>query len=176
MEERQEILEKAERDPLTGLFNREGIRNVWHRYKQTENNSPYMISILDFDNFKEVNDSLGHAGGDEALKLLAKEMQDVFGTSGITARFGGDEFIVYMPFVENVQQVKKRMQTLAERMDRTLEYKENTAKLSICFGAVLAEEKEDIKDALKRADEILYELKKTGKNNWKLKEDKEVHE
>lgn len=176
MEERQEILEKAERDPLTGLFNREGIRNIWHRYKQTENNSPYMISILDFDNFKEVNDSLGHAGGDEALKLLAKEMQDVFGTSGITARFGGDEFIVYMPFVENVQQVKKRMQTLAERMDRTLEYKENTAKLSICFGAVLAEEKEDIKDALKRADEILYELKKTGKNNWKLKEDKEVHE
>lgn len=171
MEEKQQILAKAERDPLTGLFNREGFKNVYDRYHKSGEDGTYMISILDFDNFKQVNDSLGHAGGDEALKLLAKEMQDVFGADGITVRFGGDEFLVYMPMIESREKVKVLMQTLVKRMNRTMDYEGEKIELSISFGAVLAERTEDVKDALKRADEVLYALKRTGKNDWKLQED-----
>ena len=63
------------------------------------------------------------------------------------------------------------MQTLVKRMNRTMDYEGEKIELSISFGAVLAESTEDVKDALKRADEVLYALKRTGKNDWKLQED-----
>lgn len=59
-----------------------------------KSNFPMVVSILDIDNFKTVNDMLGHMGGDEALQFLGNTMKQVFGNKAVLGRYGGDEFVI----------------------------------------------------------------------------------
>ena len=113
---------------------------------------------MDIDNFKSVNDTLGHAGGDEALKLLADTMRLVFGTHVLMARFGGDEFLIII-FDREAYEVEEKLREIAQgEMGRKLSSGEG---LSFAIGTAYADENDEkIKDVIERADAAMYEDKK----------------
>lgn len=169
IDKRLELLDKTERDPLTGLYNRHGLSVMFERYNQPEDTeSSYALAMIDFDDFKHVNDTLGHAGGDEALKLLAVNMLQVFGANSVSVRYGGDEFLVYLPNVKDMDTLKEKLMQLVQNMDCTMEYQGSSRKISISAGAILAGNNVAFQDAYEKADALLYEIKSEGKNNCRF--------
>ena len=170
MEERQEFLKKTALDSLTKVYNRLGFNKIYA--DQFSSNCKYrqsVVGILDYDNFKSVNDTLGHLGGDKALKMLANEIKKIFGDLAIFARYGGDEFIFYIPDGRNVEKIKKMLLNLVHTMDTYINYEDNTVKVSISIGAVIVSSKMDINEAFDLADQELYKVKGSKKNSYSLK-------
>lgn len=176
MENQLRMQEKVERDPLTGLYNRDGLEkhfeitiSDWAKIKNM------CLGVVDFDDFKKVNDTLGHAGGDKALKLLAEKFGVLPIERSLTARYGGDEFIVCL-YGMNKSQMERYLENLVENMDCDLEYQSQKHHVSISLGVVYTEEKTDMTTLFKLADKVLYDVKTLGKNNVKIEDIKNVTE
>ena len=168
VEERQRIQNVADRDALTGIYNRTGyekrVRELSEKYGE---NASVTFAVLDLDNFKSVNDSLGHAGGDEALKLLAGRLDRMSGENTIVARYGGDEFVVCM-FAVGQADGQKIFETLVSGMDTDMNYQGHIHHLSISLGAVYADHVLPFAALFVAADEVLYQVKSAGKNGFRL--------
>ncbi len=168
MEEKHLIENKAFRDPLTGLFNRDGFQVQFDKiYNDMEHMMPVTFAVLDMDNFKAVNDTLGHAGGDEALKLLARSLEELFGDRGAIARYGGDEFIFCIYGIEEAR-VRKLLTELVLKMCVELPYQGTITKISISLGAAITNRKANYAELFKSADKALYVAKENGKNGFHL--------
>lgn len=166
--EMQQMENKAYRDPLTGIYNREGFQNRLEAvYEEIEQKLPITVTVMDFDSFKAVNDTLGHAGGDEALKLLANTLSEVFDRNAIVSRYGGDEFMVCIYETEE-KRVHELLGKLIKAMDRMFTYQGITHKISISVGAVFVKEPVSFEALYKEADEALYYTKNHGKNGYHL--------
>lgn len=164
MEEKKTIETKAEIDPLTRLYNREGLQKRVKEYK-----TPIMLAVLDLDNFKSVNDTLGHAGGDEALKFLAGNLEKVMGTDTILARYGGDEFVIVATQVSE-NEIRARLQALIKEMDTEITFEGIRKKISISLGAIYCtQENVSMEELFKEADKELYGVKQAGKNGYSMK-------
>lgn len=124
---------------------------------------------MDIDNFKKVNDTLGHAGGDVALKILAEQLKSLYPEKSIPARYGGDEFVLFIWDTEK-QKVEELLQSLVTTMNQEVVYQGAKKTISISLGAVYTTEKIPYHELFEKADEILYEVKKNGKNMYKLME------
>lgn len=157
----------AKTDALTGLNNRYGLREQMNRVYEMKL-FPITFSILDIDDFKRVNDTLGHAGGDEVLKLLASALKEVFGKTAVFARYGGDEFILCI-VGQDLQMAENRIKRLVKKMDRTFTYGDASTSISISLGAVYMENGILYDDLFKEADKVLYEVKEQGKNGFLIK-------
>ena len=164
MEEKNTIQTKAETDALTKLYNREGLQK-----RTKELRTPIMLAVLDIDSFKSVNDTLGHAGGDEALKLLARKLEQIMGEDAILARYGGDEFVIIMTQVlEN--EIRAKLQTLVNEMDTEITFEGIRKKISISLGSVYCkQENVSMEELFKEADKELYGVKQAGKNGYSMK-------
>lgn len=174
IEEKKEIEDKAHKDPLTGLYNREGFMNHLNSlYENGEKMEPLTVAVVDFDSFKSVNDTLGHAGGDVALCFLADTLKELFAKQAITARYGGDEFMLILYGVEE-EKVRELFTTLVRRMDTELVYHNVSKKISISLGAVFTEEQVSFEEMFKAADKVLYESKNAGKNRYGMMRFQEV--
>lgn len=159
----QQMENKAHRDPLTGIYNREGFQcGLDAVYKNLERNLPITIAVMDFDGFKGVNDTLGHAGGDEALKLLADTLSEIFDKNAIVSRYGGDEFMLCI-YNTDEETVKELFEKLVKTMDREFSYQTLTHKISISVGAVMAKESVSFGVLYEEADKVLYYTKNHGK-------------
>ena len=123
---------------------------------------------MDIDNFKGVNDTLGHDGGDEALKLLTQKLKEIFEKTAVIARYGGDEFILCV-YKSDRQETEKMLEELVKKMDRDFQYGDNHVKLSISLGAVFSEEKIAYEELFRKSDNVLYKVKENGKNNYSIK-------
>ncbi len=168
MEEKHLIENKALRDPLTGLFNRDGFQIQFDKiYNDMEHMLPVTFAVLDMDNFKAVNDTLGHAGGDEALKLLARSLEELFGDRGAIARYGGDEFIFCIYGIEEAR-VRKLLTELVLKMCVELPYNGTITKISISLGAAITNQRANYAELFKSADKALYVAKENGKNGFHL--------
>lgn len=166
--EMQQMENKAHRDPLTGIYNREGFQSRLDSiYGNLEQRLPITIAVMDFDGFKGVNDTLGHAGGDEALKLLAGTLSEIFDRNAIAARYGGDEFMLCIYETEE-EKVRELLAKLVQSMDRVFTYQALTHKISISVGAVLTSEPVSFEILYKEADKVLYYTKNHGKNGYHL--------
>ena len=105
MERTRELQELAECDPLTGLPNRRhllALARIGARSSTSALEQLVAVFFLDLDNFKNINDSMGHGFGDEVLKAIAKRLKDVVRGIGFAARLGGDEFTVILTGAEDV--------------------------------------------------------------------------
>jgi len=161
----QKARHDSEIDPLTGV----GTRRVLEKVLKTEYaratryNRCYCVAIVDIDNFKEINDTAGHAAGDRALQQLAKIMREsVRTTDVIITRYGGDEFVLVMPETKI-----KGARVLLERLRRQVRTISIPKVKSVTISSGLAEltENDDTAEStLSRADEALYEAKRTGRN------------
>lgn len=168
VEEKQRIQDEADRDALTSIYNRTGYEKRVHELSEKYGeNASVIFAVLDLDNFKSVNDSLGHAGGDEALKLLAGRLDRMSGENTVVARYGGDEFVVCM-FAVDQADGQKIFEALVNGMDTDMNYQGQIHHLSISLGAVYTEHTLPFAVLFVEADQVLYQVKSAGKNGFKL--------
>lgn len=166
------LQEQANRDPLTSLYNRRyfhnfanNMINLAHREK-----SPLSVIMLDIDDFKKINDSYGHAAGDITIKRTARLLMDFIRKSDITARIGGEEFVVLLPATDLVGTEKlacKLRELIAAETIRTSQGDsiQFTASLGV---ASLENTDTSIDTLLNKADKALYQAKHSGKNRVEI--------
>lgn len=165
-DEIRKLSDEVSTDPLTQIANRRGLMRIFEseRSRVERQGQPLSIGLLDVDNFKKLNDTLGHHTGDEALKFLSRRVSETLRPSDALARYGGEEFVVMMPNTEvhEGQQVLTRLQ----RQLSSEFFTQDTTKVFITFSAGVTQYRdgEAIEQALDRADVALYEAKRTGKN------------
>ena len=153
-------------DQLTQIANRRGLLQAFdgERARVGREGAALAIGLLDIDNFKRLNDELGHSAGDEALKALAAVVARTLRPTDKVARYGGEEFVVLLPQtpVDEGQQILTRLQ---RSLSGGLFMHENkTVFVTFSAGVTDYRDGETIEAALERADRALYEAKRTGKN------------
>jgi len=160
-----EIRRLAELDDLTGLLKRESfIRCLSHSLSEMGNDgSRVAIFYLDLDRFKCVNDTLGHAAGDQILRQAAARMRSVSRKGDLLCRLGGDEFAVALPGISSRNQIRAYAQRLRDTLGRTylIAGKECHVPASIGY-AIAPEDGRDAEDLLAKADMALYRVKNRG--------------
>jgi len=146
----------AETDPLTGIANR---RTFYERLEElaTVDAQPFAILMLDLDDFKSLNDEHGHQRGDEVLVHVARILRDNVRAEDLLARYGGEEFIVAMP-----EASVEEAQTVAERLRAAVA---DSTPTSVSIGCAVRAFGEIPDDVIRRADGLLLEAKRTGKNS-----------
>jgi diguanylate cyclase len=165
-QELAQVSELVHEDQLTGALNRRGLDEAFQREATRTNRSksPLCVALLDIDDFKRMNDSLGHQAGDQALIHLSGVIKEALRPSDSVTRYGGEEFVILLPDVE----LKEAVETI-ERLQRELTKKyflhENERVLvTFSAGVALRTLEESQEDVLRRADKAMYQAKNTGKN------------
>jgi diguanylate cyclase len=160
------VSSEARHDPLTGALNRKGLDEAIDRELSTvrRKETPLCVALLDIDNFKKLNDSLGHAMGDNALNHLATVARESMRPQDTLARFGGEEFVVLLPDTpldKGIEAMTRLQRELTKRF-----FLAGTEKVLITFSAGVAQlmEGEAGPDAIRRADQAMYLAKRAGKN------------
>jgi diguanylate cyclase len=160
------LSDEVSTDQLTQIANRRGLMLAFEaeRARMQRTGKPLAVSLLDIDNFKRLNDELGHSAGDEALKSLASLVTRELRPSDRVARYGGEEFVVLLPETE-VADGKDVMTRLQRALTGGL-FMHKDQQVFVTFSAGLTGYRleERIEDALERADQALYEAKRNGKN------------
>jgi len=168
----------AHHDPLTGLANRllatkslnEKIRH------STREGASFLLFYLDIDEFKTINDSLGHASGDNLLVNISQILRQLLGSSGFVARMGGDEFMIFMSGI-NLEEGQR----LAERINKALRkpyYIDNnsifvSASIGVCEFPLHGKDGETL---IRNADTAMYQAKRNGRDQYRVYADKMTHE
>lgn len=165
--ERGRVLEdKADTDLLTELNNKAATERKIQEYLDNNPNGRAMMFILDIDNFKKINDTMGHAFGDTLLKTLGKEIKTEFRMTDIIGRTGGDEFMVFLKDVTDdliVEREANRITRFFHDFKAGGDYVKYSASASI-GAAIYPDDARSFKDLYVAADQALYKAKKRGKN------------
>ncbi len=162
------LQQQASTDELTGIFNRRHFQQLAHRElkRAARLDHPLAIVLMDIDHFKAVNDTLGHAAGDQVLLAFTKICQRNIREIDVFARFGGDEFALLLPETNPPQAF-----TVVERIRmaitaHSIDLDGNLVSISISSGiSNLSNEDETFDNLLSQADQALYRAKETGRNN-----------
>lgn len=166
LEYKKRLIEMAHQDHLTGLATR------WYLQEYVQNNQHeenITCIYFDLDNFKSVNDSFGHMAGDRALAATGEMLQREF-AEGLAARMGGDEFMVVLPGLRKIEEVKDKVNTF---MKNLAEYYETTRTMkALSVSAGISQRFTGVKKSMNRliheSDMALYAAKKSGKNCCKI--------
>lgn len=165
------LLKKSQIDVLTGVYNRATGTDLVAAALQTNNPSWYSaLIIIDIDHFKQINDQLGHQKGDELLIEFSQLLKRVFAFEDVIFRLGGDEFIVFMSKLElsTLPIVEKKLEEICQIMDKEVCYKGQSQKISLSIGAVMTNQVYDFDELYQKADNNLYEVKRNGRNGFKI--------
>ena len=164
-EKKKELENKADTDQLTGLNNKLATERKIKEYMAQHPDKQSMMFILDIDNFKKINDTMGHAFGDEVLRSLGTQIGSIFRASDIIGRVGGDEFMVFLKDIPTDETILKEAQKVEEffKNFQAGEYVKYKATASIGV-AVFPQEGAEFEALYKAADQGLYKAKKRGKN------------
>ena len=154
----------VEYDALTGLNNRRYAdkKLAEIRIRAVELGIKYCVCISDIDFFKKVNDTFGHEMGDEVLRRVAEKLKAGMVGKGIAARWGGEEFLLI--FDGRELDIARRELELIMNEVRTIWVPDSDRQITMSFGLTALQPGEDIDDALKRADDNLYQAKEGGRN------------
>ena len=159
------VLNHANRDFLTGLYNRRYFFKHMQEYiESTENEEPYAVAVIDIDHFKKVNDTHGHDIGDKVIVHLSEILTSTTNYRDIIARFGGEEFCIILKNVNrfSAQDILNRLRQEVEKT--TLYLQDSTAiTFTISIGVAMSSEN-SIQDSIDQADMALYKAKNEGRN------------
>lgn len=165
-QDRRRLMRKAEEDSLTGLLNKESTaRSITDWLNDERCKGLQVLLMVDLDHFKQINDTYGHATGDQVLKKTAQVLRGVFRETDIVGRVGGDEFMVFLKNVGNPEVVQRLMSTVNSRI-RAISMDEIPQEtLSCCIGAAFyPRHGKDFTLLYENADRALYEAKRAGGN------------
>ena len=175
----EQLSHQAFHDPVTGLANRalfgERVRHASAR--ALREGGGVGVVFLDLDDFKTVNDSLGHAAGDEVLTEFAKRLESVIRASDTAARFGGDEFAILLESVSSADDAVETVDRVLEAMSVPLRVGHKELVLRASMGVSLAEPGTvvEAEELIRNADAAMYNAKRDGKGGYRLFEPR-MHE
>jgi diguanylate cyclase (GGDEF)-like protein/PAS domain S-box-containing protein len=168
----EQLAHQAFHDPVTNLANRalfaERVRHAVARSRR-ENNGLAVI-FMDLDDFKTINDSLGHAAGDEVLMEVAKRLATSIRSSDTATRFGGDEFAILLEDIESAQEAADTAERILESLTEPLrlDQKELVVRSSLGISVIEGEAPADADELIRNADAAMYIAKRDGKGGYRL--------
>jgi diguanylate cyclase len=173
-EERVKTLEKElaetsqliRHDQLTGVLNRRGLEEVFDKElaRSRRHETPMCLALLDIDNFKKLNDALGHAAGDEALIHLITVIRETLRPQDTVARFGGEEFIILFPETDLEEAAAAMIRVQRELTRRIFLYRNRKLLITFSAGVAQMQPGETQATITQRADTAMYAAKQSGKN------------
>ncbi|HAM24794.1 MAG TPA: hypothetical protein DCM51_04465, partial [Actinobacteria bacterium] len=174
----QQLKHQAFHDTLTGLANRalmqERLRQALDNSRRT--GQDFAVMFLDLDDFKTVNDSLGHAVGDALLRTVARRLRTTLRTKDTPARLGGDEFAVVLEDVTDHQEVERIAARVVEGLAQPVRVGGSELLVAASVGVAYGNGAiDDIEDVMRNADLALYGAKGSGKNRYAIYEP-QMHE
>ena len=170
-DELKKAKEAAKKDNLTGLLNRNGFEQGVIN-SLIEKPGQGIMMLFDLDNFKKINDKLGHPEGDEVLKLIGNYLKREFKKSEIIGRLGGDEFVVFIDSNIPKAILKNRLNNILKNIRKELQYYYYECNTSMSIGIAYVDNKfNSYEDLYKCADVGLYIAKELGKDRYYINED-----
>jgi diguanylate cyclase (GGDEF)-like protein/PAS domain S-box-containing protein len=157
----------AKHDALTGLLNRSEMKAVLERMLSSARAGEVGVMFLDLDEFKTVNDTLGHTKGDELLVAVARRVQEAAGPGDLVARFGGDEFVVARAGASR-SELEGLAQGLVEAVRSVVRDLGLDALVSTSVGVVVSKPGASAEDLVREADVAMYQAKGAGKDCWRF--------
>jgi diguanylate cyclase len=165
----RELAQASERlltDHLTRTANRAGLERAFDRSMQglRSTGDPLAIALLDIDDFKKVNDALGHQAGDGALRHLASLLQGKVRPGDTVARYGGEEFVLLLPGMTDVQAREMLVRVQRELTREVYLYESKQIFITFSAGTTRVDPQDSLESAIGRADDAMYQAKNAGKN------------
>jgi diguanylate cyclase len=165
----RELAQASERlltDHLTRTANRAGLERAFDRAIAglRGTGDPLAIALLDIDDFKKVNDALGHQAGDGALRHLAGLLQSKVRSGDTVARYGGEEFVILLPGMTDVQAREMLVRVQRELTRDVYLYESRQIFITFSAGTTRVDPQDSLGTALGRADDAMYQAKNAGKN------------
>ena len=158
-------------DPLTGLANRHLFKeNLQNALKEAQENSSRMaLLFLDLDNFKIINDTLGHAMGDKLLIAASRRLESLLSEQCSIARLGGDEFVIIINQVRSNETIKKLAANIIQLLETPFNLNEHEMFIGTSIGISLyPDDNTQMDTLLSYADTAMYRAKEKGKNNYQF--------
>lgn len=167
------ILHMARFDNLTGLPNRSWFKDVVAaKIAKARPDQQLALAVLDIDDFKHVNDTMGHVSGDKLLSAIANRLRSLSRQKFVISRFGGDEFVLFLPDVEDLADLNRTMDHVIDTLRGTYMIDGHKLFISLSGGASMAPVAgAQIEELHIQADLALYEAKRRDKNRWTLFEE-----
>ena len=164
--EQQKLAEAAKLDSMTMLLNHEATMDCIKLILKNEHDRQHALFMIDIDNFKDLNDTMGHRFGDEFLIELSRELKKIFRETDIVGRIGGDEFFVLMRNISDNEQVEGKAKDILSAIRKTSS-KYTKINLSGSVGiSIYPDNGENLDDLYQKADSALYDVKGNGKNSF----------
>lgn len=158
----------SQQDFLSGILNKQTFEEKGRCCMESLTPSSHCaLLLLDLDDFKLVNDSLGHYAGDQLLRQIGEFLQHAFRSTDLIGRFGGDEFIVLMKGPMSTAIVEKKA-SLILQMLRSIQMSGLPKEITCSIGCVVSEDGDTYDELFIKADKALYTAKKNGKNGYHL--------
>lgn len=159
---------QAMHDALTGLPNRVLFMDRLDQALKARSRKPFLLAVLflDLDDFKPVNDALGHSAGDTLLRAVAERMQGCLRPGDTLARFGGDEFMFLLDDLDDSGEAEMVAARIIELLERPFQVNEATVSISGCIGGVLPEPGAIAQAIVDQADAAMYQAKQQGRGHF----------
>lgn len=160
----QQLSVMANTDALTQVYNRTRFDVLFSEYValSTRRQTALSLLLVDLDDFKKVNDCYGHQVGDAVLTHAAQKISECAKDQGIVARWGGEEFVVLLPYAE-LEDAQANAELIRQTLERA-EFEEQSIRVTTSIGVATLIQQETASEFLKRADDALYLAKGTGRN------------
>lgn len=157
-------------DALTGVLNRRMLSMKIDQFIRDPGccNGRLAVMMMDVDKFKQINDTFGHDVGDEFLKQFVHRVQQCIGESDVLTRFGGDEFVVVIPKVEDAGRVTRTADQILESLRIPWSVGGHQFITTSSIGIAFLEQGDQEKQLLQKADTALYQAKSAGKDTWRV--------
>jgi len=162
-------------DPLTRLCNRRLFNDLLTRMITTTERDGKRMALLylDLDDFKRINDSLGHESGDQLLKIIGERLSSVVRKSDVIARIGGDEFCALLPNIQSGMNAAHVAEKILEAIEKPIKLGTHSVRVTPSIGITLApDDGTDSTQLLKNADLAMYSAKENNRNNYQFFEHK----
>ncbi|WP_146492232.1 GGDEF domain-containing protein [Vibrio sp. T20] len=160
--ERGYFKDLAAKDPMTGLLNRRGLEAFW---RNVEHDQLFALTVFDIDDFKLINDTYGHDKGDDVIRYMSRQISNSVRSSDVAARFGGEEFVVYLKGDDRDTMIRTLQRVKAAVCNKSSDIVPNG--FTISGGVCIVETKQsklNFDEIFKYADEKLYVAKTAGKD------------
>ena len=166
--EKEIIQAKSKQDILTGIYNKAAFIELSNDYLRVRPKQSFAVIFIDLDNFKAVNDNLGHLFGDKVIIEMAETLQSIYSNRDLISRFGGDEYCLLVKCIQ-YDDLVDRLDSTLKKMAKTYTEDDIEVNVSASIGVAYCDgHAKDIMEWIEKADMALYHAKRNGRNQYHI--------